>query len=630
MMAGVFTATSRLAAAQGELQPTQSEFRIVQPKGFALIRPYKAATIPPVNLSNTPRLEVLVRAGNLYLTAQDVVALAVENNIDIEVQRYGPLLAREVLKRAKSGGLLRNAGIGVAQGPQSVSLTGVSVTQSNLTVAGGNSVSSSGGILTQLGPSPPSLDPTVFAVANFQHASIPQSNTVLTGTTALQQTTRAYQAQYVQNWPFGLTAQLTYASLYTGINSNSYNINPYTSGDLDLQITQNLLQGFGTAVNTRNVRVQKNNMKVTDLQFKEQVIATVTSALNLYWDLVAFNDDVRARQHELDTANLLLEDNKKQVRLGSLAEIEVTRAEAQVYASEQDLVIARTNVLQQETLLKNVLSRNGVASPTLAEVHIVPLDTISAPPQEEIRPSEELVEEALRNRPEIQQSRINIESQQMNLVGIKNGLRPTLQAFAELTNNGLTGMLTAIGAGQPGVGYLVGGYSNLLAQIFRRNFPNYSAGISLNIPLRNRAAQADYTSSLLEIRQSELTLTKSESQVRVDVQNAIIGLQQARARYDAAVKSRLLSQQTLDADRKKYSLGASTVYQVVQDERDLATAASSETEAVANYTHARIAFDQSLGRTLEVNHVTVQEAMSGRIARQSFLPATLPAPEVKQ
>src|SRR5581483_6155910 len=622
MVAGAFAAISLPASAQGELQPTQSEFRIERPQGFRLIRPYKAPSIPPVNLSNTARLETLVRAGNLYLTAQDVVALAVENNIDIEVQRYGPLLAREVLKRAKSGGLLRNAGVGVAQGPQSVSLTGVSITQSNLTVAGGSNVSSSGGILTQLGPSPINLDPTVFAVANFQHSSIPQSNTVLTGTTGLQQTTRAYQAQYIQSWDFGLTAQLTYASLYTSIKSNQYNLNPYTSGDLDLQVTQNVLQGFGTAVNTRNIRVQKNNMKVTDLQFKQQVIATVTSALNLYWDLVAFNDDVRARQHELDTANLLLEDNKKQVRLGSLAEIEVTRAESQVYASQQDLVIARTNVLQQETILKNVLSRNGVASPTLAEVHIVPLDTISAPPQEEIRPREELVQEALRNRPEIQQSRINVESQQMNLVGIKNGLKPTLQAFAEVTNNGLTGMLSAIGAGQSGVGYLVGGYSNLLAQIFRRNFPNYSAGISLNIPLRNRAAQADYTSSLLEIRQSQLTLAKSESQVRVDVQNAIIGLQQARARYDAAVKSRVLSQQTLDADRRKYSLGASTVYQVVQDERDLATAASSETEAVANYTHARIAFDQALGRTLDVNHVTVQEAMSGRIARQSFLPAT--------
>ena len=623
LLAVMFAASSGRAIAQNELQ-------IEQPKGFPLLRAYQAPVIPPVNLSNSSRLESLIRAGNLYLSAQDVVALAIENNIDIEVQRYGPLLAREVLKRARAGGLLRNVGVGVSPGPQSVSLTGVTVTPSTLIVAGGGNVNSGGGILTQLGPPVASFDPTVFAFANFQHATIPQSNTFLTGTTALVQDLRTYQAQYAQSWPIGLSAQVTYASLRTKVNSQFYNLNPYTSGDLDLQVTQNLLQGFGPAVNGRNIRVQKNNLRVTDLQFKQQVIATVTAALNLYWDLVAFNDDVRARQHELDTAQLLLEDNKKQVAAGALAEIEVTRAEAQVYSSQQDLVIARTNVLQQETILKNALSRNGVASPTLAEVHIVPLDTIPPPPpQQPALSPQELMQEALRQRPEIQQSQLNIESQQMNLVGIKNSLKPTLQVFGELTNNGLTGMLTALGAAQPGVGYLAGGYNNLLAQIFRRNFPNYSAGFSLNIPLRNRAAQSDYTSSVLEIRQSQLTLAKSESQVRVDVQNAIIGLEQARARYDATVKAQVLQQQTLDADRRKYALGATTAYQVVQDQRDLATAESNEIQAMANYTHAQIAFDQALGRTLEVNHITLSEAMSGRVARISALPATLPSPEVK-
>jgi outer membrane protein TolC len=243
---------------------------------------------------------------------------------------------------------------------------------------------------------------------------------------------------------------------------------------------------------------------------------------------------------------------------------------------------------------------------------------------------EELVQQALQNRPEIAQSRLNIESQEMNLVGIRSSLKPTLQVFGELTNNGLTGVLSAVGAMAPGAAYLAGGYGNLLAQIARRNFPNYSAGFSLNIPLRNRAAQSDYTSTVLEIRQSQLTLTKSESQVRVDVQNAVIGLQQARARYDAAVKTRVLQEQTLDADRRKQELGASTVYQVVQDQRDLATAESSQTQAMANFTHAQIALDQALGRTLETNHISLDEAMTGRIARPSTLPATLPPAEVKQ
>jgi outer membrane protein len=382
---------------------------------------------------------------------------------------------------------------------------------------------------------------------------------------------------------------------------------------LDLQVTQNLLQGFGSAVNGRNIRVQKNNLKVTDLQFKQQVITTTTAVLNLYWDLVSFHEDVKARQQELTTAQQLFEDNKKQVAAGAVAEIEITRAESQLYSSRQDLVVSQTNLLQQETVLKNALSRNGVSNPILADVHIIPLDTISVPAKDETMPLEDLVAEALSKRPEIAQSRINLESNEINLKGIKNSLRPTLQAFAELTNNGLTGQLNPAAAGLPGIGYLAGGYDNLLAQIARRNYPNYSAGFSLNIPLRNRAAQSDYVTSLIEIRQNQLTLQKSVNQVRVDVQNAVIGLQQARARYEAAVEARVLQNRTLDADQRKFNLGAATVFQVVQDQRDLASTQSAEAQAMANYTHARISLEQALGTTLEVYNISLDDAMAGHV-----------------
>jgi len=588
-----------------------------------LTQAYQQRYVPAAIFSNTPRLESLNRAGNLYLTAEDVVALAIENNIDVEIQRYAPLLAEEVLRRAKAGGALRSVGLPVASGPQSVSLQGVSLTSVGSGITSGNGVSSGGGIVTQLGPAISSFDPTVFLFANYQHATSPQSNTFLTGTTALIQNSRTYQAQYAQNWDFGLTAQATYSSQYTKVNSAFFSLNPYTFGSMDLQVTQNLLQGFGRAVNGRNIRVQRNNLKISHLQFKQQVIATVTAALNLYWDLVSFDEDVRSRKQELATAQQLLADNKRQVDIGALAPIEVTRAEAQLYTGQQDLVIAQTNLLQQETVLKNALSRNGIASSNLNDVHIVPLDRIRVPDQDEIRPIEELVAAAVANRVEIDQARINLESNKLNLVGIKNSLKPTLQVFAELTNNGLTGDLTALGA-MVGAAGLAGGYGNLLGQIAGRDYPNYSAGFSLNIPLRNRAAQSDYVTSLLEIRQNELNLQKNISQVRVDVQNAVIGLQQARVRYEASVKSRVLTEQTLAADQKKTSLGASTVFQVVQDQRDLANAQSSEVQAMANYTHARIAFDQALGNTLDVNHIALNEALNGHIARPSILPADLP------
>jgi outer membrane protein len=608
------------AAAQQEIS--------IQPAtgGWSVITgPYRAGSVPGIRLENSSRLGSLIRAGNLYLTARDVVALSIENNIDVEIQRYGPLLAQQVLRRAQAGGALRSVGLGVATGPQSVSLQGVSANGSGgVGISAGNGVSSGGGIVTQLGPPIPSLDPTLLGIASFGHTTSPQDNLVLTGTNALVDTTRSYEAQYVQNFDFGLTAQLTYTSTRVSLNSQLYNLNPFTSGDLDLVVTQNLLQNFGRAVIGRNIRVQKNNVKVSALQFKQQLIATVSAALNLYWDLVSFDADVRARLREVSTAQQLLDDNKKLVQFGTAAPIEITRAESQLYASQQDLVTSQTNLMQQETILKNYLSRNGVAEAGLTNLHVVPLDKFEIPPKDAYPPLEDLTHQAVEKRPEMQQARLNLESNQMNLVGIRNSLKPTLQAFAELTNNGLSGELTALGLVQGGSGPLAGGYGNLLSQIFRRDYPNYSAGVSLNIPLRNRAAQADYATSLLELRQNELNLHKNTNQIRVDVQNAMLGLEQARARFEASVKSRVLQEQTLAGDQKRYALGATVAFQVVQDQRDLATAQSAEVQSMANYTHARIALDQALGTTLEVNEVSVEEAMKGQISQPSVLPADLP------
>jgi outer membrane protein TolC len=472
------------------------------------------------------------------------------------------------------------------------------------------------------------LDPQLSFYTNFGHYTTPNSNTFLTGTTALITSQRQVQAQYSQYNHLGTYWQFTYYSGWNKQNSAFYNINPYTSGDLDFQISQNLLYGFGRPVLNRYIRVSKNNEKVSDLQFKQQVITTIAAVLNLYWDLVSFNDDLKARKDELATAQSLYDDNKKQVQIGTLAPIEVTRAEAQVYTAQQDLLISQTNLAQQETVLKNALSRNGVASPTLADVHIVPLDTFTVPAKDELKPLDELVRDAIGARVEVAQDRINVDSDRLLLAGVKSGLKPTLQAFAELTNNGLAGSYNVLAQpGQlPSVPFLTGGYGTFLSQVFQRNFPSYSAGLSLNIPLRNRQAQSDYVTSALQMRQDQLTMQKAINQVRVDVQNAVIGLRQARVRYDSAVKARILQQQTLDADRKKYTLGASTVFQIVTDQQNLASAASAETQALANYSHARIAFDVSIGTTLGVNHVSIDEALSGHVSYKSVLPEKLPNP----
>jgi outer membrane protein len=600
---------------------------------MSILRPYRQRMVSPVNLRNTNRLESLVRAGKLYLSAADVVALAIEDNLDIELQRYAPLLAREVLRRASGGGFLRDVTTTVAPGPSSVAATGVS-TISNIN--GSVSATSGTAVISQIGPTLPSLDPVLFGFAGFGHSTSPQSNTVIAGTTAVITDSRNYQVGYQQQFLTGTNLTFQYTSAHERQNIPSNLLNPFTTANLDFQVNQNLLQGFGVAVNNRNIRVAKNSLKVSELQFRQQLITTISAVLNVYWDLVAFNESVRVAQQALNTANRLYEDNKKQVEIGTLAPIEVTRAEAEVATDRQNLLVAETNVLQQETILKNALSRNGVANPTLAEVRIVPLDYFRIPQSEDFPGVADLVTEATGKRPEIEQNRLNLDSAQINLVGSKNSLRPTLSAFAEVTNHGLTGDPNTLnpclaprncGADTEFVPpYFVGGYSNGVSQIFRRNFPDYSAGFSLNIPLRNRAAQADYVTDQLQLRQRQLQFQKSLNQVRVDVENALVGVRQARAGYESAVKARILQQQTLDAEQKKYTLGASTVFQVIQDQRDLATAQGNEVQAEATYVHARIALDQALGRTLDANNVSVSEAAKGKVSRASSIPDNPPSP----
>jgi outer membrane protein TolC len=600
-----------------------------------ILRPFhlERRVVSPAKLTNAPRLDSLIRASNLYLSAEDVIALALENNVDIAIQRYGPYLAREVLRRAQGGGFLRDVGQPISPGPTSVSLEGVNVNTAGL-AGSGSGVGSGGGIVVQLGAQPPSLDPLLTAYANFAHATTPESNILLSLTPSLILDYRQFAVQYIQSFLTGTTAQLTYFSSRSSYNSPAFDLNPYTNADIDLQVTQNLLQGFGVGVNNRNIRVAKNNLKVTDLQLRLQVITTVSAALNLYWDLVSFNEDRRIKQEALTTAQQLYEGNQHQVELGTLPAIEVTRAAAEVSSAKENLLIAQTNVAQQETVLKNALSRNGIVSQTLDEVHVVPLDHITVPETEDLKPAADLVKLALAQRPEIAQAKIDIESRMINLGGSKNYLLPTLQAFFELTNNGLSGQPNALGAGVPAIvdergtapPILVGGYGNLLRQIFGRDFPNYSAGFSLNIPFRNRVAQADYVVDQLALRQSQLQYQRAVSQVRVEVKNAVIGLQQARARYETAVATRSLAQQTLEAEQNRFRFGESTIATVVAAQRDLAGDQSAEVQAMANYTHAKVAFDGAVGQTLDVTGISMEEAASGHVARESVIPASATEP----
>ena len=585
-------------------------------------QPYMQGDIAPINLGNSGRLEKLLRAGKLYLSLQDVIALALENNLDVELQRYTPRIAETDLLRAQSGSAIRGAAGGVS------SLT--TTAAQGLTPIGALSTGSQGFVQN--------LDPSLTGNLLWGHFTTPQTSLFTTGTNSLVTGRKTGNFGFTQGFATGTNVNLNFNNGFISQNANRNDYNPSSSVTLELQVTQHLLQGFGRAVNSRNIRIARNNIQVSDLYFKAQIINTVVGVSNLYWDTVSFTEDVKVKRQALALSQKLYEDNKKQVEIGTLAPIEIIRAEAEVAARQQDLTISETQLLQQETVLKNALSKTGLASPSLAEARVIPTDQIRLPDKEPIEPMQDMVGRAMDARPEIEQSRINIENAKIGLKGSRAALLPTVDAFVDLRNNSLAGELNSLPVLStiPGVPpsfrapgsvdpFFLGGYGKALGQVFGRNFPDYSVGVTLNIPLRNRAAQADMTRDQLNVRQSELRLQIQLNQVRVEVQNALIGTQQGRARYQAAYKSRILQEQTLDAEQKKYALGASTIYFVIQAQRDLATAQGAEVAAMATYSRARVEMDRATGQTISINNIVVEEAVKGSISK-----APSPLPVVQQ
>ena len=585
-----------------------------------VIAPYRGRAVPPVNMSNSNRIDSLMRAGNLYLSLQDAIALALENNLDIELQRYEFSLAEADLLRARAGAGVRGIPTVVEPGVSS---------------GGGQLLGSLSTGLASAGAAGPlggngSFDPVLTGSVSNARTTTPQANQVTTGIPALTNDSKLANIGITQAFATGATASILYNNLSQEQNSYLNNLNPFTNSSLDLQITQPLLQGFGRALNNRTIRIARNNLKAADYVFSQQVTNTVANVVQLYWNLVASISAERVRQQAIRVAQRLCEDNRAQVEIGTLAASEVVRSEAQLASAQQALVVARATVLRQQTVLKSGLSRNGLASPSVLDAHVVPTDPIRIPETEAIGPIQDLIARALENRLELAQSRIQIENAEIALKGTKDALRPSLNLIGNLRSNGLIGAqnqvtgfydglrLNPSEAGRP----FIGGYPSALAQMFKGNFPAYSIGVALNIPLGNRAAQADFTTATLNLRQNQLQVQRQVNQIRVDVQNALTGVQHARAQYEAAVKTRTLQQQMLENDQEKLLLGATSIYQIIQDQRDLTNAADSEVSAQADYATAKVQLDLAVGTTLSSNNVEFDEAKAGRVAKG---PKPLPA-----
>lgn len=588
----------------------ENAIRVEKPK-TPILRSYEGPVVPPPRVNNSARLHGLIRAGQLYLTVQDTIALAIENNLDLEVNRYSPLISDWQLERAEAGGLLRGVTSGSSQVGQVASGQGVSGSQQSAGLStGGGGVNTGGGsaVVSQIGPVTANLDPVLQNTTLFSHTTYPQVNTVQSQTSALVDTSRIYNTSLQQGLLSGGFVQLSARESYLKENTPTDILNPSVAPRLYLYLQHNFLSGFGVNVNSRFIRVARKNAAAARETFRSQLLDLVANTLTLYWDLVADNEDLTARRRALEVAQKFHKDTQTEIRLGAISKVDIYRAEAEVARRRQDVSIAETAVRQQENLLKNSLSRTGMQDPLLDAAGIVPLDHIQVPERDDLPPFRDMVATAMAKRPDVSASRTRSENAEILALGTANGIRPQLVGFAQAYNSGLSGASQPLGDLAPDP-YFVGGLGNALGQVFRRNFPNQRAGAFFGLTFRNRVNQGDYGVEQLQLQQTRLTSRRDMNQIVVDISNQVVALRQARARYSVAVEGRQLQEQLLQKEQQKFSLGTATFNSLIVVQRNLVNAQSTEVTALGAYARARVGLDQILGETLEKNNVSVIDAL---------------------
>ena len=590
--------------------------------------------LPPmsrqVSFQNSPRIHDLMRAGNLYLSLQDALALAIENNLDIELQRFTLPVADAELLRAKGGGTVRGLNYTLSEVPVGVGgpLSPVVTTAaSSGRATAGSSVATNAlelGVLSEpqvnlsmLGSVPqsngtavPVYDPSIVGQLNWTHTSTPQPSFNTYGTNALFSNATIANAGIQQGFLSGGQAGLNFINNHQSLNSLTTGFTPFSTSALGLTVTQPLLRGFGTSLNRRFIRIAGNERKISGLLFQQQLIATVYGVIRLYTDFVALTEDEKVKQETVVLAEKLYSDTRAQVDEGTLAPVEMTRANAQVFSTRQDLINARGLREEQEAILKNVLTRTGNQDPEVRAAHIIPTDALNIPEKDDLRPIQDLITDAMANRPDLGQARLQIDNSRIGLQGSRNAVRPEVDLVGVMENNGLAGAANPfVPNAYPG---FVGGYGSALEQVLARNYPTYGIGLQMTLPIHNRIAEADLARDELIEKQSEVRLRQLENQARLEVEDALIAMRRARSSYEAAVEARRLQQESLDAEQAKFEVGASTSFFVIQYESLLAQAKSTEVAARSSYVKAVAALQRATGSILDANHVSFDAAVKGR------------------
>jgi outer membrane protein TolC len=600
---------SLFAQSSREEFPQIKSYKTENSGGFSRIFSiFQTKAVPRLALENSPRIENLIHDGKLDLSLSDALALALENNLDVAVQRYIPEFSQTDLLRSQAGQSPRGFTGGTTPGGLTSGALGAGISGSSA----GSGVGSAGGITggggaVQVGSSG-NFDPTLNVNFSFDHVTSPLNTKVVSGIYNVVGKTTAFTANYAQLFSPGTSFSLTLNGQRQSSTQQNLLFNPASVTRFAFGVNQPLLNGFGRQSNERYIIVARNNTRVAENVFRLQVISTVVAVENAYWDLAALQESVRVAEQALTVAQQLYKDNQIRLDVGTMSPLDVTSAESEVAARTRDLTVASTNLQLQEATLKNMLVKR--VSRELDSARIVLSDPMPEPNQADIPDLEIALATAMDTRPELGQAEINLKNQDISVNFTKDALKPVLSVFGFYAGAGLQGTSTETSSG----------ILDAFAQSFEATYPEYATGFSLSIPLRNRTAQADSLRSQLEKNQLLITQQRSRNTISLEVRKAIIGLIQGKAQVEAAHKAAFLAREMWEGEKVKLEAGASTSYQVILRERDYTNARYAEVGAMVTYAKAMVDMDRARGVTLTRNGIEYADALGGKVSKPPMTP----------
>jgi outer membrane protein TolC len=592
-----------------------------------VLAPYKAHYVGEPSLTNSARIGTLIQNGNLMLSLDDAITLALENNLDLVIARYNLPIADTDILRTKSGANDRGVNTGIVQGTPGAGVLGIGGGAAGggaggtVQAAGGAGAGTGGLVDSTLGVGPPveSFDPQLTSTIGLQHTNIPESNTVTSGVPSLLSNTGEENFGYQQAFPTGTLFSVTFNNSRVTSNSTRTFLVPQLNSNFLIQVQQHLLQGMSLATNRRFMIIAKNDREIADEAFRQQVIFTVTQIELLYWNLVAANEDQKAKQRALASTQELEANDRRQLQAGTVAQIQIVSDESQVASAQQALIVSQTNLQLAQLLMKNAVVQNE-NDPVLANAGVIPTDRMQLPPSEPVMPTQDLVNEALQRRPELAQARIDLNNRDISRHSARSALLPTVDLVANYGGTGLAGVFNPnfISATGTPTGVTSGGYTDALTAT--TSHPTYFAGVSINIPILNRTAQADQIRSQLEYRQAQVRLQQLQNSIAIDVRNAQFAVQQNRAAVDSATQAREYAMQSLDAEQKKLKQGLSTTYNVLTLVTNVSTAESNLVNAMSAYESSKLQLDVSTGRLLDTLGINIADAETGNVTHMPHAP----------